>query len=176
MIILNNFTSTIKRLGDFNAVFFTDESGHDWYDIQKTLSPETLKIMFDSSGRIVAASFDASMLSPDGMSVAEITPENIPETFFTRGTQWQFDGKGIVPYQLSADELREEAEEQKRALMARAATAIAPLEDAELLGEATAEEKSRLTAWRRYRVLLNRLEVSSEPDIEWPAMPDDQQN
>ncbi|EHZ8239068.1 tail fiber assembly protein [Escherichia coli] len=36
---------------------------------------------------------------------------------------------------------------------------------------ATEEEKSLLAAWKTYRVLLNRVNTSVVPDIEWPVAP-----
>ncbi|MCE9751417.1 tail fiber assembly protein, partial [Escherichia coli] len=32
-------------------------------------------------------------------------------------------------------------------------------------------ETSLLEAWKKYRVLLNRVDTSTAPDIEWPANP-----
>ncbi|EEW3724042.1 tail fiber assembly protein [Escherichia coli] len=37
---------------------------------------------------------------------------------------------------------------------------------------ATEEEKALLAAWKTYRVLLNRVDTSTVPDIEWPEEPD----
>ncbi|HAZ3163179.1 TPA: tail fiber assembly protein [Escherichia coli] len=37
---------------------------------------------------------------------------------------------------------------------------------------ATEEEKSLLAAWKTYRVLLNRVDTSTTPDIERPALPE----
>ncbi|MBC0551259.1 tail fiber assembly protein [Escherichia coli] len=37
---------------------------------------------------------------------------------------------------------------------------------------ATEEEKAFLAAWKTYRVLLNRVDTSTAPDIEWPEEPD----
>ncbi len=34
---------------------------------------------------------------------------------------------------------------------------------------ATEEENSLLEAWKKYRVLLNRVDTSTAPDIEWPV-------
>ncbi|MDE9471055.1 tail fiber assembly protein, partial [Xenorhabdus bovienii] len=48
---------------------------------------------------------------------------------------------------------------------------IAPLQDAVDLNIATDAEKSALTEWRRYRVLLNRVDCSTAPDITWPEQP-----
>ncbi|WP_348833943.1 tail fiber assembly protein, partial [Escherichia coli] len=36
---------------------------------------------------------------------------------------------------------------------------------------ATEEKKSLLAAWKKYRVLLNRVDTSTAPDIEWPTSP-----
>ncbi|EHY3370425.1 tail fiber assembly protein, partial [Escherichia coli] len=48
---------------------------------------------------------------------------------------------------------------------------IAPLQDAADLGIATEEEISLLEAWKKYRVLLNRVDTSTAQDIEWPVAP-----
>lgn len=51
--------------------------------------------------------------------------------------------------------------------------AIAPLQDAADLGEATPGEAAALIAWKRYRVALNRLpEQPGYPvEITWPSLP-----
>ncbi|HCL9152111.1 tail fiber assembly protein, partial [Escherichia coli] len=36
---------------------------------------------------------------------------------------------------------------------------------------ATEEETLLLEAWKKYRVLLNRVDTSTAPDIEWPTNP-----
>ncbi|HHK9140284.1 TPA: tail fiber assembly protein, partial [Escherichia coli] len=51
---------------------------------------------------------------------------------------------------------------------------IAPLQDAVELELATEEETSLLEAWKKYRVLLNRVDTSVAPDIEWPTSPTEQ--
>ncbi|EFA4801153.1 tail fiber assembly protein [Escherichia coli] len=48
---------------------------------------------------------------------------------------------------------------------------IAPLQDAVDLEIATEEETSLLEAWKKYRMLLNRVDTSTAPDIEWPTNP-----
>lgn len=51
--------------------------------------------------------------------------------------------------------------------------AIAPLQDAVDLDEATEAEALRLKAWKRYRVALNRLpdQPGYPGAIDWPAPP-----
>lgn len=59
----------------------------------------------------------------------------------------------------------------KNSLMQVASEHIAPLQDAVDLEIATEEETLLLEAWKKYRVLLNRVDTSTAPDIEWPALP-----
>lgn len=66
---------------------------------------------------------------------------------------------------------RADAEIQKQALMAEASDVIAPLQDAVDLDMATPEEESALKEWKKYRVLLNRVDTSTAPDIIWPVKP-----
>ncbi|MEX0424421.1 tail fiber assembly protein [Providencia rettgeri] len=68
----------------------------------------------------------------------------------------------------SKEQLIAEADQQKQSLLAEANNAIAPLQDAVDLDMATDEEKAQLTAWKKYRVLLNRVDTSTAPDIDWP--------
>ncbi|EKK4595233.1 tail fiber assembly protein, partial [Escherichia coli] len=44
-------------------------------------------------------------------------------------------------------------------------------QDAVDAGIATDEETSILTEWKKYRVLLMRVDTSTAPDIEWPTPP-----
>lgn len=64
-----------------------------------------------------------------------------------------------------------EAEFQKKEQTAYAGEIIATLQDAVDLDMATEEEKSSLTKWKKYRVLLNRVQPEDAPNIEWPEMP-----
>lgn len=70
------------------------------------------------------------------------------------------------------EEARRNAEYMKRQKMDEAARMIAPLQDAVDLDMATEAEKAALLAWKKYRVLLNRVDISSAPDIDWPEPPD----
>ncbi|WP_307773608.1 tail fiber assembly protein [Providencia stuartii] len=72
---------------------------------------------------------------------------------------------------ISKEQLIAEAEQQKQSLLAEANNAIAPLQDAVDLDIATDEEEVQLTAWRKYRVLLNRVDTSTAPEIDWPEKP-----
>jgi len=58
-------------------------------------------------------------------------------------------------------------------LRATADSAIAPLQDAVDIDEATTEEEALLKVWKKFRIALNRLpEQPGYPStIDWPAPP-----
>ncbi|MBS9431277.1 tail fiber assembly protein [Photorhabdus hainanensis] len=69
------------------------------------------------------------------------------------------------------EQLQQRAESQKRQLLDTARAKIDIYQDAVDLDMATDAEKSALTAWRKYRVLLNRVDCATAPDIQWPEQP-----
>ncbi|MEX0445533.1 tail fiber assembly protein [Xenorhabdus sp. SGI246] len=68
-------------------------------------------------------------------------------------------------------ELQQEAEAEKRRLLRLAREKIDIWQDAVDLDMATDEEKTALVVWKKYRVLLNRVDCSTAPDIAWPEPP-----
>ncbi|MCE3116846.1 tail fiber assembly protein [Enterobacter sp. ASE] len=130
-----------------------------------------MKIGFDATGLIRTCSMDVSMLWPVGLSVAEVAVADLPEGF-SGAEKWSFDGKAVIAREYTQEELIALANSKKQKLMAAATSAIAPLQDAVDIGEATDTEIALLKAWKKYRVLLNRIDTSSAPDIEWPPAPD----
>ncbi|MDE9477074.1 tail fiber assembly protein [Xenorhabdus bovienii] len=72
---------------------------------------------------------------------------------------------------ISKEQYIERAEYQKQHLMNEARDKIAPLQDAVDLGMATDSEQITLTVWKKYRVLLNRVDCSTAPDVKWPEQP-----
>lgn len=66
----------------------------------------------------------------------------------------------------------QEAEAKKQSLIDEAGNKIAPLEDAVELGIATEQENASYSDWRKYRVMLNRVDTSTAPDIDWPVKPE----
>ncbi|WP_244149793.1 tail fiber assembly protein, partial [Xenorhabdus thuongxuanensis] len=60
----------------------------------------------------------------------------------------------------------------KRYLMSQAANTITPLQYAVDLKMETDSEQSTLIAWKKYMVLLNRVDCSTAPNIDWPKAPE----
>lgn len=48
---------------------------------------------------------------------------------------------------------------------------MTPLQDAVDIDMATDEETLRLAEWKKYRVMLSRIDVTAAPDINWPEKP-----
>lgn len=98
---------------------------------------------------------------PDGVTTIA------PDVEFPKwnGKKWVTDKAAKKAADIAA------AETQKQYLLPEAAEAIAPLQDAVDLDMATPEEESRLKAWKKYRVLLSRVDTSLAPDIAWPVKP-----
>lgn len=71
----------------------------------------------------------------------------------------------------TAEELISQAEDTRSRLRAEADTAIQPLQDASDLGIATDDEASQLVAWKKYRVMLMRINTKDVENIIWPEQP-----
>ncbi|MBS9429108.1 tail fiber assembly protein [Photorhabdus akhurstii] len=69
------------------------------------------------------------------------------------------------------EELQQYVESKKQQFILEASQKIAPLQDAVDLEIATKEEDAALLVWKKYRVMLNRIDISQAPDIEWPEQP-----
>ncbi|HAS1002157.1 TPA: tail fiber assembly protein [Enterobacter cloacae] len=152
-----------------NIIYLKDEDGNDWYESQSKFSTVKLKIAYTSDGVIRTADYDVSALWPLNMAVAEVAKKSVPEGFNIDG-EWMFDGKRIIPFPV--DHIAK-AEATRQSLLAFAAQSIAPLQDAVELDIATDTEIMLLTSWKKYRVLLNRLDVSTAPEVSWPEVPSD---
>ncbi|BEJ34158.1 tail assembly protein [Citrobacter freundii] len=90
-----------------------------------------------------------------------------PEGHFVKwdGKKWVHDADAEKTAHIT------QATQQKESLLVLAASKIAPLQDAVDIGIATEAEAALLLAWKKYRVLLNRINPNDAPDIDWPDMP-----
>ncbi|HCD7552967.1 TPA: tail fiber assembly protein [Citrobacter farmeri] len=153
------------------ARFFYDETGSEWYESQKLFSPDTLKIAYESNGVIRSIQTDISLIYPNNLSVAEVDNTTANRCADTSGWWLYIDGE-IVRRQQTSDELIEAADNEKARLMALANAAIAPLQYAAEMNMGTDDEAERLLEWKKYAVLLNRVDPNKAPDIEWPLAPE----
>ncbi|EIO9269216.1 tail fiber assembly protein [Salmonella enterica] len=95
-------------------------------------------------------------------------PENVTSVS-PDGEYQKWDGKAWVKDEAAETAARlREAEGTKSRLLQMAAEKIAPLQDAVDLEIATDDEKVQLEEWKKYRVLVNRVDTTN-PD--WPDVP-----
>lgn len=112
---------------------------------------------------------------------ADVNPvsDEVWETFIKQGSPGKVRGADEdgfpawvdIPAPTQEEEI-ESATMQKIQLMAKATKTIAPLQDADDLGIATADELDKLKRWKIYRVQLNRLDPEYAPNISWPLAPE----
>ena len=81
------------------------------------------------------------------------------------GKKWQLDKNKQHQYEVN------QASVKKNQLLAEATTQISYLQDAVDTEIASEQETQLLAEWKKYRVLLNRVDVNHAPDIEWPSQP-----
>ncbi|MBD2782797.1 tail fiber assembly protein [Xenorhabdus szentirmaii] len=103
--------------------------------------------------------------------IGELEPEHIllaPKTQFDKwdGTRWVTDTAKQREHEI------QQTESQKQYRMSQTLNSIAPLQYAVDLDMATDGERAALTAWKKYYVLLNRVDCSAAPDIDWPNAPE----
>lgn len=91
---------------------------------------------------------------------------------------WSYDGSVFEAPPLTDEQIAGQNQQKiannvaiKANLIAQATIAIAPLQDAVDLDEATDAETESLKAWKQYRVAVNRIEANTEADINWPDAP-----
>ena len=81
------------------------------------------------------------------------------------GEQWVLDTEKQRKHYIAA------ATANKKQLLAYANEQIGYLQDAIDADLVTDNEKTLFAEWKKYRVLLNRVDVNLAPDIEWPTEP-----
>lgn len=115
------------------------------------------KIVYDIQTGKATTIGQLGKLPDDVVSVA-------PEGHFVKwdGAKWVHDTDAENEHLLML------AEQEKINLLAVATSAIAPLQDAVDLDMATEVETALLLEWKKYRVLLNRVDTSKP---EWPTPP-----
>ncbi|MDF7627732.1 tail fiber assembly protein [Erwiniaceae bacterium L1_55_4] len=91
---------------------------------------------------------------------------------------WSYDGTVFTAPPLTDEQIAAQKQQKiannvatKASLIAQATVAIAPLQDAVDLDEATDAETALLKSWKQYRVAINRIDANTEDDIIWPEQP-----
>ncbi|OSK94348.1 tail fiber assembly protein [Escherichia coli] len=153
---------------NFDVIWLFSENGKNWYEELRYFQEDTLKIAYDENNIIVATTRDASTLNPVGLSVVEVPDITVNRRADDSG-QWMFLNGAVVKRIYTAEEVQQQAESQKAALLSEAESVIQPLERAVRFGMATDVERTRLEEWERYSVLVSRVDTAKP---EWPQKPE----
>ena len=109
---------------------------------------------------------------------AEMTMQEvgeIPEGYTTLQPSSEFDiwdgEKWVLDTEKQHQNDIDEATSQKKQLLSKATEQISYLQDAVDLQIATEQETQLLAEWKKYRALLNRIDVQQAPNIDWPKQP-----
>ncbi len=104
-------------------------------------------------------------VTPADVSATDAAPGSNDDVW--SGTGWVVDAGKKSARLIAA------ATAERDLRLAVATAAIAPLQDAVDLDEATAAETAALTAWKKYRVALNRIQTQPgyPQNIDWPVAP-----
>ncbi|MCC8420860.1 tail fiber assembly protein [Photorhabdus thracensis] len=105
-----------------------------------------------------------------------IEPDELPEilTFKQPATDFdKWDGeKWVTDIEAQKASQIEQAEQQRTILRQQADEVMTLLQYATETEMASEAEKALLLAWKRYVVLLSRVDISLVSDIEWPKIPE----
>lgn len=147
----------------------------DWYEYQSTLSSDKYKLMVDINDFVISATKDASALFPENCKIVEI--EEIPIDFFDKPGRWKYKENKIIYLDDNYfdEQLAKTSEGRtllKNRFLGEAGKIIAPLQDAVELEMATEKEMQILKRWKKYRVLINRINPLDDRYDEWPQKPD----
>ncbi|MFS7385152.1 tail fiber assembly protein [Rahnella inusitata] len=172
MITFKNITISKQVLEEgipLPVLYFEDETGQDWYKLRdEKWQGESCFIAVGADGFISTWADNPNFLTlSEGVSIYEISPEALPEDVSDH--PYRYENGEFMKFVQPAIEV---AALQKSTLLSQAAAAIAPLQDAVDVDDATDDELASLKAWKQYRVALNRLDLAAAPDIDWPAVPE----
>lgn len=145
--------------------YFKDETGKDWFNFLPKFTRKYSLAIENDTGVVRSISEDASRLYPVGLTVVDI--DTLPDGCNISGA-WRWSNGKI--YAIAPDHVAR-AIQNKSTLSTVANQTIATLADAVDLGIATEDETRLFNAWRKYRVLLSRVDPGTAPAIIWPEVP-----
>ncbi len=100
---------------------------------------------------------------------------DIPEGYTTLQPSSEFDSWDGEKWVLDTEKQHQNdidvATSQKKQLLSKATEQISYFQDAVDSQIATEQETQLLAEWKKYRALLNRIDVQQAPNIDWPKQP-----
>ncbi|KPC53038.1 tail fiber assembly protein [Amantichitinum ursilacus] len=133
----------------------------------------TKYIQFDAAG-VLANRFDDTVNDDIPADAIEVSDDLFQQTMQETDGIWTLHADGGITKQAfpppTAEQIQFSNKVIRDGLLAVAALAIAPLQDAVDLEIDTPAEAALLKAWKQYRVALNRVDLT-QAVVAWPAAP-----
>ncbi|WBM73007.1 tail fiber assembly protein (plasmid) [Buttiauxella sp. WJP83] len=180
MEIIKHIKSIRFSHAENGVAFYKDENGDSWYPQRDKLADDKPIIIVDMETNNIVSYWlgDPTRVGlplPVPLNVVDvIQADEFPFSSVDEIYQdnYKFIDGQVVKTETSHEALVEQAEAERSLRLKVAGDAISPLQDAVDLDIATDIEIAMLNAWKKYRVLLNRVDTETAPDISWPNEPD----
>ncbi|WP_434527223.1 tail fiber assembly protein [Photorhabdus asymbiotica] len=142
--------------------------GSDGMTVRRSEDGSHWEIVPDYRGKIA---YDKQTCVQQEITELGELPETL--TFKKPATDYdQWDGKEwVVDKDLLKSHQIAEVKQKQAELFRQANEILSLLQDSVDLEVATEVEAAALLEWKKYRILLSRVDISQAPDIEWPEMP-----
>ncbi|SCZ29282.1 virus tail fibre assembly protein, lambda gpK [Enterobacter hormaechei] len=151
-----------------NACTDAPPEGKDGFVVCRTIADDSWEYLADHRGETVwntETGEPVEITLPGGYPAGTTTVAPATPYDAWNGEQWVTDENAKIAADVKNAELK------KAELLIMAGAIISPLQDAVELGIADNEESNLYNAWRKYRVLLNRVDPLLGPNLVWPEQP-----
>ncbi|HGM5417654.1 TPA: tail fiber assembly protein [Serratia liquefaciens] len=174
---------------DVRGSTYWDQRGNQFVMMELAALPEwavTVAPLAAEPGHAVLYTGDAWQQIEDRTGqtyyTADGRPQAVPDAYFILppdctftppATPWdQWDGEQWVTNTDAQQRAAvEQAAQTRQRLRQQADQQIELLNDAAETGMSEEGDDQRLANWKKYRVLLSRVDIGQAPDIPWPALP-----
>ncbi|MCT8344340.1 tail fiber assembly protein [Photorhabdus kleinii] len=136
--------------------------------VRRTVNGDHWEVVPDYRGK---TAYNIQTRLPQGITELGELPDTLtfkkPDTDYDKwdGKEWVVDKDLLKSHQIN------DAKQKQAALLQQANETLSLLQDSVDLEVATDSEKAALLEWKKYRVLLTRVDVDQAPDVEWPPQP-----
>lgn len=151
-----------------NACTDAPPEGKDGFVVCRTIADDSWEYLAEHRGETVwntETGEPVEITLPGGYPAGTTTVAPATPYDAWNGEQWVTDENAKIAADVKNAELK------KAELLIMAGEIISPLQDAVELGIADNEESNLYDAWRKYRVLLNRVDPLLGPNLVWPEQP-----
>ncbi|ENK7103574.1 tail fiber assembly protein [Enterobacter kobei] len=151
-----------------NACTDAPPEGKDGFVVCRTIADDSWEYLAEHRGETVwntETGEPVEITLPGGYPAGTTTVAPATPYDAWNGEQWVTDENAKIAADVKNAELK------KAELLIMAGAIISPLQDAVELGIADNEESNLYDAWRKYRVLLNRVDPLLGPNLVWPEQP-----